>query len=195
MDDSTFRAFIRDPNFLQSILPITDELNFILKRIFETDPRRRATLTELQRLIRECPQFILGSPVTTPLTPPYTPPSQAVEGLVLDESPMDAAIYVDTTADVPQLDLPTPRYPSHTYPQQQQQLYMLPPSPPHTVQNSPVFRPHQHTYAAKQSVPAGCSPYPAHFGIFNPVSQFGQIGQQFFSSFQPPCFFWPTPTF
>ncbi|RJE17195.1 serine threonine protein kinase, partial [Aspergillus sclerotialis] len=47
-DDSTFRAFLKDPKFLSSILPISPELNMILRRIFECDPHKRITLQELR---------------------------------------------------------------------------------------------------------------------------------------------------
>lgn len=56
-EDSTFRVFLKDPNFLGSILPISQELNAILQRIFECDPRQRITLDELRDLIIACPRF------------------------------------------------------------------------------------------------------------------------------------------
>lgn len=57
MKDETFRAFLADPDFLLSILPISRELNRILKRIFCIDPVRRITLTELKDKIRNCKYF------------------------------------------------------------------------------------------------------------------------------------------
>lgn len=57
MKDETFRAFLADPDFLLSILPISRELNRILKRIFCIDPIRRITLAELKEKIRNCKYF------------------------------------------------------------------------------------------------------------------------------------------
>jgi serine/threonine protein kinase len=63
-EDSTFRAFLKDPHFLRSILPLSPELNSILRRIFECDPLKRITLQELRRLIVECPRFTVRSGCT-----------------------------------------------------------------------------------------------------------------------------------
>ncbi|GAB1203332.1 hypothetical protein APSETT445_001967 [Aspergillus pseudonomiae] len=58
-EDSTFRAYLKDPHFLKSILPLTDEMICILSRIFECDPRKRITIPELRTMILECPQFTI----------------------------------------------------------------------------------------------------------------------------------------
>lgn len=55
--DETFRAFVRDPDFLASILPLSDELNYILRRIFQLDPSRRISLPELRHLVLNCHAF------------------------------------------------------------------------------------------------------------------------------------------
>lgn len=69
-DDSTFRAFLKDPNFLVSILPLAPELNRILRRVFECDPQKRISLAQLKELILACPRFTISSyhelPPTTP---------------------------------------------------------------------------------------------------------------------------------
>lgn len=64
---------MRDQNFLQSILPISDDLNRILKRIFEVDPRRRVTLDVLRNMIVFCPQLVQDPMDSLPPTPPYSP--------------------------------------------------------------------------------------------------------------------------
>jgi len=69
-DDSTFRAFLKDPNFLSSILPLAPELNMILRRIFECDPQQRISLAELRDLILACPRFTMSSYHELPPTPP-----------------------------------------------------------------------------------------------------------------------------
>ena len=54
LDDSTFAAYCRDRNFLKTILPITDEFHYILCNIFELDPRKRATLSQIREWIYTC---------------------------------------------------------------------------------------------------------------------------------------------
>ena len=78
MDDSTFRAYRKDPRFLSSILPLSPELDFILSRIFEHDPRRRINIPELRELILRCNSFTTRSPSALPPTPPSEP--QCVPG-------------------------------------------------------------------------------------------------------------------
>lgn len=67
-EDATFRAYLKDSRFLSSILPLSLELDSILRRIFECNPARRITIPELRELIRTCPRFTLRS--TLPPTPP-----------------------------------------------------------------------------------------------------------------------------
>jgi len=72
-EDSTFRAYMRDRNFLKSILPLSSELNAILNRIFEVDPSKRITIPELKELIMSCERFTTLSPTPQVYTPPYSP--------------------------------------------------------------------------------------------------------------------------
>jgi len=72
-DDSTFRAFLKDPKFLSSILPISTELNMILRRIFECDPHKRITLQELREVLINCPRLTTNSYNTLPPSPPQSP--------------------------------------------------------------------------------------------------------------------------
>jgi serine/threonine protein kinase len=65
-EDATFRAFLKDPEFLRSILPVSPELNVILQRIFEFDPFKRISIAELRQLILECPRFTMPAPTTLP---------------------------------------------------------------------------------------------------------------------------------
>jgi serine/threonine protein kinase len=67
--DTTFRAFLKDGNFLSTILPISPELNDILRQVFECDPRRRISLSEFRDLILACPRLTN----TLPLSPPPSP--------------------------------------------------------------------------------------------------------------------------
>ncbi|KAI8147327.1 kinase-like domain-containing protein [Fennellomyces sp. T-0311] len=57
LNDDTFCAYLSDPNFLLKILPISRELNQILKRIFCIDPLRRIGLEELKERIKRCKHF------------------------------------------------------------------------------------------------------------------------------------------
>ncbi|OBZ82705.1 Negative regulator of sexual conjugation and meiosis, partial [Choanephora cucurbitarum] len=57
LEDETFCGFLQDPNLLLKILPISIELNRILKRIFCLDPHRRITLDELHARISRCAHF------------------------------------------------------------------------------------------------------------------------------------------
>ena len=63
--DETYAAYLRDPHFLQSILPLSNELDAILRRIFEPNPRRRITLPELRRAIIRCPRFTIYPSATS----------------------------------------------------------------------------------------------------------------------------------
>ena len=63
LEDETFRAYLADRNYLYKILPISKELNGILKRIFCIDPKRRIGLDELEASIRKCRYFTRTSQV------------------------------------------------------------------------------------------------------------------------------------
>lgn len=55
--DSTYRAFRANEDFLKDILPLSEDLNDILKMIFIKDPGQRITLPELRDRIVACPSF------------------------------------------------------------------------------------------------------------------------------------------
>lgn len=74
-EDSTYRAYTRNPEFLKTILPVSDELNDILGRIFTRDPAMRITMPELMEAIRACPQFTYQAGLAPP-SPPATPPAK-----------------------------------------------------------------------------------------------------------------------
>ncbi|MCJ1413256.1 hypothetical protein MMC19_007360 [Ptychographa xylographoides] len=67
-EDATFRAYLKDSHFLSSILPLSPELDIILRRIFECNPARRISIQELRDLILRCPRFTKRQ--NLPLTPP-----------------------------------------------------------------------------------------------------------------------------
>jgi len=75
-EDSTYRAFIRKPGFLKTILPLSDELNDILERIFNPDPEGRIGLAELKARIFSCSRFTEQPAPMMPQalpTPPASP--------------------------------------------------------------------------------------------------------------------------
>lgn len=66
VEDSTFRAYLKDSKFLKSILPLSSELDAILRRIFECDPQKRITIPQLRNLIIRCPRFTTRAGVLPP---------------------------------------------------------------------------------------------------------------------------------
>lgn len=73
MDDSTFRAYMKDRSFLKSILPLSDNLDHILRRVFDLNPAQRMTLPELKQAILLCPELTSepAAPVAIP-SPAYS---------------------------------------------------------------------------------------------------------------------------
>ncbi|TKA49999.1 hypothetical protein B0A53_06536, partial [Rhodotorula sp. CCFEE 5036] len=57
--DETFCAYLGNPDFLRSILPISDHTNRILKRIFALNPQARISLAELRREIMAVRKFTM----------------------------------------------------------------------------------------------------------------------------------------
>ena len=56
-EDPAYQAYLRNPDYLKTGLPLSDELNNILRRIFAHNPRKRISLSELKTQIRACSQF------------------------------------------------------------------------------------------------------------------------------------------
>ncbi|KAI0143638.1 Pkinase-domain-containing protein [Xylariaceae sp. FL1272] len=70
-EDSTYRAFTRNQDFLRTILPLSDDLNDILGRIFTRNPDQRITLSELRNRILACSKFTLtATPEALPIRSP-----------------------------------------------------------------------------------------------------------------------------
>ncbi|KAI5477681.1 protein serine/threonine kinase [Pseudohyphozyma bogoriensis] len=57
--DETFRAYLANPDFLRSILPISEHTNRILKRIFALNPQARISLKELRSEICKVKTFVM----------------------------------------------------------------------------------------------------------------------------------------
>lgn len=58
-NDDTFRAFVKDPEFLPNILPVSYACNEILKRIFTINPQARISLPELRLAVRAVTRFTM----------------------------------------------------------------------------------------------------------------------------------------
>ncbi|CAG8802097.1 12203_t:CDS:2, partial [Gigaspora rosea] len=59
LSDETFSAYIQNPEFLKTILPISDELNEILNDVFALDPEKRISLSEFKERVLECDSFLM----------------------------------------------------------------------------------------------------------------------------------------
>jgi len=72
-DDPTFSAYLDNPDFLSSVLPLSPQFNEILKRIFTINPKERINLYELKRLVESCSTFILSSSLSSsPISSTFT---------------------------------------------------------------------------------------------------------------------------
>jgi serine/threonine protein kinase len=67
VEDSTYKAYRKDPNFLKTILPVTDECDAILRRIFDLNPSTRITLHT--RPFRSSPSLRMPSSTTVKIVP------------------------------------------------------------------------------------------------------------------------------
>ncbi|KAJ6033478.1 hypothetical protein N7499_009751 [Penicillium canescens] len=73
VEDSTFQAYLKDPFFLKTILPLSPEMVCILSRVFERDPSKRITIPELRQLILECPRFTENPMAPAQAQTPWVP--------------------------------------------------------------------------------------------------------------------------
>ncbi|KAI8069781.1 kinase-like domain-containing protein [Gilbertella persicaria] len=97
LEDETFCGFLHNPNLLLKILPVSMELNKILKRIFCLDPHRRITLDELYLRIQRCTHFT------------RTPEVARQEAMMLIKKKQKMMMKIQLpSALVPQHDLPSP---------------------------------------------------------------------------------------
>ncbi|KAF9344912.1 hypothetical protein BGX26_003763 [Mortierella sp. AD094] len=62
--DDTFAAYVANNDFLQTILPMSSELNEIVKAVFCLNPKRRISLFDLAMRVQACSSFV--SPFRTP---------------------------------------------------------------------------------------------------------------------------------
>ena len=118
IDDSTFRAYLKNPRFLSSILPLSPELDVILRRIFECVPERRISIAELRELILRCPRFTInpGLPPSPPCSVDFVPQNAfgSVPSFVNPFQPYHTVPYT-----------PAPSPPAQSVPVQSPQLTLL----------------------------------------------------------------------
>jgi serine/threonine protein kinase len=108
--DETYSAYLRDPHFLRSILPLSAELDIILRRIFEPNPRKRITLSELREAIISCPRFTCYPPSPSPSIDDHEWQTVIVDEQVCDPfSPIfeDVSTYVSIEAPPTPISTPT----------------------------------------------------------------------------------------
>jgi serine/threonine protein kinase len=149
--DETYAAYLRDPHFLQSILPLSNELDTILRRIFEPNPRKRITLSELRDAIIHCPRLtVYPSTTSSPVIDDQEWQNVIVDEQVLDGpySPMFEETYV--SVDAPPTPISTPQRPP---PLNLNGLRNIPDAhyPPTPV--SPTCQPRRPKRVGKQQIP------------------------------------------
>ncbi|KAK4247930.1 kinase-like domain-containing protein [Corynascus novoguineensis] len=98
-EDPTYRAYTKSRDFLKTILPVSDELNDILGRVFTRNPEERIKLPELRARILACPTFtqqptaqLSASPASPGITTYVCEEPNMVDGYDLDhEVPLSPA--------------------------------------------------------------------------------------------------------
>lgn len=99
-EDASYRAFIQNPGYLRTILAISEELNYILGRIFTVDPNRRITLPELRRAIMACSHFTPQEPATQEVaTMDPVPCTAAFSQQDMDDHMYDSSVEDDSEDD------------------------------------------------------------------------------------------------
>lgn len=94
VQDSTYRAYIRSPGFLKTILPLSEELNDILGRIFHPSPEMRITMPELRSRIMACASFTVSpaASIQEPAMDEEEPVMVGPEDVMLDDYDYEEAL-------------------------------------------------------------------------------------------------------
>lgn len=99
--DSTYRAYSASKDFLKTILPVSDELNDILGRIFNPIPEQRITLPELRTRIMACSRFTVPpmSPPSPPTSPNHIIEYVSSEDVIIDDYDYDLPLSPASSSD------------------------------------------------------------------------------------------------
>ncbi|TLD11572.1 hypothetical protein E2P81_ATG10408 [Venturia nashicola] len=170
VEDSTYKAYRKDPNFLKTILPITDECDAILRRIFDLNPNTRITLPELISWMERQPRLTQGS--TEPISPPYSP---------VQEQPISQDTIFHNVQDCAFEPLPGPRYPAHAPVFHPSQAPLTPGSTPPT---SVHCTPQPTIYTSQVQPQAPC--YQAPVAAYAPFQASWNRCGAYFSQFAAP---------
>ncbi|XWW96105.1 hypothetical protein V2A60_004075 [Cordyceps javanica] len=94
VQDSTYRAYVRSPGFLKTILPLSDDLNDILGRIFHPNPELRITMRELRSRIMACARFTVSATTTGAESAPVEEQEQPIvpEDVIIDDYEYEEAL-------------------------------------------------------------------------------------------------------
>ena len=170
VEDSTYKAYRKDSNFLKTILPITDECDAILRRIFDVNPQTRITLPELIQWMESQPRLTQCS--TEPISPPYSPIQEQV-------MPQDALFH--NAQECSFEPLPAPRYPAHP---QVFNGHQTPPTPASTPPTSVHCTPQPTIYTSQVRPQAPC--FQAPVPVYAPFQASWNRCGAYFSQFAAP---------
>ena len=153
--DGTFRAYLKNPGFLRTILPLSPELDDILRSIFELDPLKRITIRDLRTRIQQCHRFTTG-PGPSCITPPPSEYSDSSEISTPDAIELPPQQYFPPYAT--QNGALTPTSPSTPAPFPQQEMFIfsggqMPATPPISPPLSPVEAQKPTQFAPPTSAP------------------------------------------
>lgn len=121
--DSTFRAYLKDPRMLRTILPLSPELDSILRLVFEVNPQKRITIPQLRHRIRACRRFTGGpGPIHSPPLSEVSDSSDLVDpdvfqlpdGRYHSQPPAGVFTPASTPATTPQTTQEAPRQMPYT---------------------------------------------------------------------------------
>lgn len=171
--DSTFRAFCEKPGFLRSILPLSVELEQILRMVFEVNPRKRISLAEFKRRIQHCPRFTTGPAV---LDIPQTPSSEISEEDFIPQIPVHVPQKINqqllTPPQTPPAESPLQPIFYNPVPPQEEEYVSV--DYPETVSSSPVI-----VSASPDFLSAPPRPQHQAWQFPNPTAWAAPIGERF----------------
>ncbi|SCZ94123.1 BZ3500_MvSof-1268-A1-R1_Chr12-2g03703 [Microbotryum saponariae] len=98
--DETFCAYLGNPDFLRSILPISEHTNRILKRIFALNPKARINLRDLRREILSVKTFVMTDEELRHATKATKEAARAFAQGILDEVLEEEAVEAEYCDDL-----------------------------------------------------------------------------------------------